>query len=112
MAAAAGRDQIALHLPLNLGEYLHWRRRFDDWLTILAISRDTARRHGDHITEASALTNSGIALAEVRRFEEAITAHQDAAAICRETGDRHGEDMAVNNLKRAQAAKAEAHSGK
>ncbi len=38
MAAATGRDQMALRLPLNLGEYLYWRRRFDDWLTILAIS--------------------------------------------------------------------------
>ena len=34
----------------------------------------------------------------MRRFEEAITAHQDAAAIFRETGDRHGEGMALNNL--------------
>ena len=48
----------------------------------------------------------------MRRFEEAITAHQDAAAIFRETGDRHREDIAVNNLKRAQAAKFEANSGK
>ena len=39
-----------------------------------------------------------MALQEVRRFEEAITAHQDAAAIYRETGDRHGEGMALNNL--------------
>ena len=45
-----------------------------------------------------ALNNLGIALREVRRFEEAITAHQDAAAIFRETGDRHGEGMALNNL--------------
>jgi len=49
---------------------------------------------------------------EVRRFDEAITAHQDAAAIFRETGDPHGEDIAVNNLKLAPAAKAEANSGK
>ena len=34
MAAGTGRDQIALRLPLSLGEYLYWRRRFDDWLTI------------------------------------------------------------------------------
>jgi Tetratricopeptide repeat len=34
----------------------------------------------------------------VRRFEEATTAHQDAATICRDTGDRHGEGMALNNL--------------
>ncbi len=98
MAAATGRDQIALRLPLSLGEYLYWRRRFDDWLTIVAISRDTARRLGDHRREALALTSSGIALVEVRRFDEAITAHQDAAAIYRDTGDRHGEGTARNNL--------------
>ena len=45
-----------------------------------------------------ALTNLGDALPEVRRFEEAITACQDAAAIFREIGDRHGEGMALNNL--------------
>ena len=71
---------------------------FDDWLAVLAISRDAARRLGDRISEADALTSSGIALREVRRFEEAITAYQDAAAIYRETGDRHGEGMALNNL--------------
>ncbi len=34
----------------------------------------------------------------MRRFDEAITAHQDAAAIFRETGDRHSEGMALGNL--------------
>ena len=98
LAAATGRDQIALRLPLYLSEYLSWRRRFDDWLTILAISRDTARRLGNRMGEAIALNNSGLALDQVRRFDEAITAHQDAAAICRETGDRHGEGAALGNL--------------
>jgi tetratricopeptide (TPR) repeat protein len=36
--------------------------------------------------------------AELRRFGEAIEAHQQATAIYRETGDRHGEGMALNNL--------------
>jgi len=40
----------------------------------------------------------------MRRFEEAITAHQDAAAIYRETGDRHREGITVNNLETARAA--------
>ena len=44
------------------------------------------------------MNNLGVALGEVRRFEEAITAHQDAAAIFRETGDRHGEGTALSNL--------------
>jgi hypothetical protein len=41
----------------------------------------------------------------VRRFDEAITAWQDTAAIYRETGDRHGEDNALENLDGAQAAR-------
>jgi hypothetical protein len=40
----------------------------------------------------------------VRRFEEAISAHQDAAAIYRETGDRQGEEMALSNLERDRVA--------
>jgi tetratricopeptide (TPR) repeat protein len=59
-----------------------------------AIYRETGDRH----REGGALGNLGLALVEVRRFEEAVTAHQDAAAIFRETGDRHREGMALNNL--------------
>ena len=98
MAAVTGRGQIAVRLPLILGTYLSWRRRFDDWLTVLAVSRDFARRQGNRAHEAMALTQLGIALREARRFEEAIRAHQDAVAIHRETGDRHREGRALNNL--------------
>ena len=35
---------------------------------------------------------------EVRRFEEAITAHQDAAAIFREADDRYREGGVLNYL--------------
>ena len=98
MAAGTGRDQVAVELPLVLAEYFDWRRRFDDWLATTAISLDAARRLGDRDREGRALTSLGLALREVRRFEEAITACQDAAAIFRETGDRRGEGMGVNNL--------------
>ena len=37
-------------------------------------------------------------LREVGRFEEAIGVGQNVAAIFRETGDRHGEALALNNL--------------
>jgi tetratricopeptide (TPR) repeat protein len=98
LAAAIGRHQEAMRLPLNLSEYLAWRRRFDDELTVLAVSRDSARQLNDKGNEASALTCLGIALRQVRRFEEAVSAHRDAAAIFRETGNRQGEGMALNNL--------------
>ena len=51
---------------------------------------------GDRLGHARELL--GLALREARRFEEAISAHQDAAAIYRETSDRHGEGMALGNL--------------
>lgn len=45
-----------------------------------------------------ALDNFGNALHQVRRFDEAITAHQQAAALFTEVGDRHGEAMTLDNL--------------
>ena len=98
MAADTGRDQAAMRLPLLLAGYFAWRRHFDDWLAVAAVSLEAARRLGDRQREADALNNLGNALRYVRRFDEAITAHQDAAAIYRDTGDRHSEGMALNNL--------------
>ena len=103
MAASTGRDQIAMRLPLNLAEYFAWRRRFDDLLATVTVSRDAARRLGDRGNEAQSLTILGVALQEVRRFEEAMAAHKEAAAIFRETGDRHGEGRALTNLGTALA---------
>ena len=93
-----GRDEIAIRLPILLGEYLHWRRRFDDLITCCQLSLTAARQRDDRTSQAGALTYLGEALKEVRRFDEAITAHQDAATIYRETRDRHGEGAALNNL--------------
>jgi tetratricopeptide (TPR) repeat protein len=101
MAADTGRDEAAARLPLMLAVYLHWRRRFEDWLAVTAISLNASSRLGDRDGEARALNNLGGALQELWRFEEAITAHQDAATIYRQTGDRPGEARALNNLGRA-----------
>ena len=57
----------------RLREYLDWRRRYDDWLAVTANS-----------------------LLGLQRFDEAITAHRDAAAIYRKTGDRPGEANALS----------------
>ena len=45
-------------------------------VTTLTTSRDTARRFGDQANEAAVLIHLGVALHNVRRFDEAITAHQ------------------------------------
>ena len=42
-------------------------------------------------------TNLGAALRKAGRFEDAITANQEAAAIFRQTGDDHREGKTRNN---------------
>jgi tetratricopeptide (TPR) repeat protein len=85
-------------LPLYLTEYLQWRRRFDDWLAVTAVSRDSARQLNDKGNEAASLNNLGLALVELRRFEEALACYEQDIAICRETGDLYGGGQTLDNL--------------
>ena len=98
VAAATRRDWVAMALPMLMAEYLDRRRLFDDKIAAMEISLLAARRLGDELREADALTIRGNALPELRRFEEAITAHQDAIAIFRRVGGRSGEANALMNL--------------
>jgi hypothetical protein len=66
----------------------------------VVIYRETGDRHG----EGMARGNLGGALLGAGRFEEAITAHQDAVVIFRETGDEHFERVASRDLEAARAA--------
>jgi tetratricopeptide (TPR) repeat protein len=56
-------------------------------------------RHG----EAMTLDNLGLALQQVRRYEEAIAACQQAVAMHQETGDRYRQSIAQANLDPALA---------
>jgi tetratricopeptide (TPR) repeat protein len=98
MAADTGRDQVAARLPLLLAQYLAWRRRFDDLVAVTTIGLDAARRLHDRDGEGDALNNLGGALLEICRLEDAVTAHQEAVTIYRETGNADGEADALNNL--------------
>ncbi|MFF2436663.1 tetratricopeptide repeat protein [Streptomyces sp. NPDC058107] len=97
-APALGHPAITAFLVFALARYLHYRRYFDEWVTLtttaLAVFRELGDRHG----EGGALNNLGTALRQVRRFEEAIDAETQAAAVFRELGDRHSEGTALNNL--------------
>ena len=55
------------------------------------------RETGDRHREGLAMINLGIALQQVRRFDEAITACEEAAAIFCETEDQHNEQIALTN---------------
>jgi tetratricopeptide (TPR) repeat protein len=97
-AADAGRDYAAKSLPLLLAYYLGLRSLFDDLLLVSRIGLGAARRLSDRAAECGALTNLGLALGGLRRWEEAAAVQQEAVAIFAETGDRHGQAHALNNL--------------
>ena len=101
MAADTGRDQAAKSLPLLMAHYLGFRGRFDELLSATTISLNATRRLGDRAAEGDALTNLGLALHGLHRYDEAATAHQEATAIFRETRNRHGEGQTRGNLGNA-----------
>ena len=98
MAADTGRDEVAKSLPLLMAQYLGFRARFGELLAATTVSLTAARRLCDRTAEAAARANRGLALFGLRRYDEAAVAHLDAAAIFRDTGNRHGEGKALNNL--------------
>ena len=103
VAAATQRHQVAYRLAVALGDYLAWRSRIDDWGETADIGLNAARSLGDRHSEAWALNNRGQALQAVRRFDQAIIDHRDAAAIFHKTGERHSEGRALHNLGTALA---------
>ncbi|MFG2778393.1 tetratricopeptide repeat protein [Streptomyces prunicolor] len=88
----------AVLLSQCLGEYLDWRRSFDDWVTVCGVAREAAHRAGDWVGEAIAWDSLGIALRETGRVEEAIDAHTRARDLYQTAGDRHREANAWGNL--------------
>ncbi|MFB7739821.1 tetratricopeptide repeat protein [Streptomyces sp. NPDC056112] len=98
LAAATAHPAFALGVAYCLPMYLHWRRAFTDALALAEHAFTAACEVGDRRGEGQALNSLGLALREVRRFEEAIEAHSQDLEICREVGDRRGEVRALNNL--------------
>ncbi|GAA2655451.1 ATP-binding protein [Streptomyces vastus] len=88
----------AVWLAACLARYLHWRRSFDDSITVGRAAREAAHRAGDPHREAIAWNNLGSALREAGRVEEAIDAHTRARDLYQAAGDHHREPHAWNNL--------------
>ncbi|WP_327401234.1 tetratricopeptide repeat protein [Streptomyces sp. NBC_01288] len=92
---------MAVWLSECLGEYLAWRRSFDDLITVCGVARQAANRAGNRVDEAIAWNNLGIALREVGRAEEAVDAQIRARDLYQAVGDRRREAMAWNSLGNA-----------
>ncbi|MFE9606720.1 tetratricopeptide repeat protein [Streptomyces hokutonensis] len=88
----------AVLLSQRLGEYLDWRRFFDDKITVCGAAREVAHRAGNRVDEAIAWNSLGIALQETGRAGEAIDAHTRARDLHQAVEDHHGEAGAWGNL--------------
>jgi tetratricopeptide (TPR) repeat protein len=98
IATSTGHPDTAVLMAAAIAEFLDWRRRFDDWITVSRIAIASARQLADPHGEGRAWTNLGIAQWKTRRFEDAMKAYQRALALCQETGDLHGRGRALTNL--------------
>ncbi|MER7485005.1 tetratricopeptide repeat protein [Streptomyces sp. NPDC126497] len=101
-AVGWGREErfagTAVRLAECLGEYLDWRRHFDDWIAVAEAAREAAQLAGGRLDEAMTWGDLGIALRKTGRAREAIDAHTRARDLYQAAGDRHSEASAWNNL--------------
>ncbi|MFD3618048.1 ATP-binding protein [Streptomyces sp. NPDC058676] len=88
----------AMWLSEYLGVHLSWRRYFDDSIAVAETARDAARRAGNRQSEARALSDLGLALAETGRVGKAIEVHTRARDLFQTTGNRQGEAVEWGNL--------------
>nr|WP_232108375.1 tetratricopeptide repeat protein [Streptomyces gossypiisoli] len=98
--ADEGRFAVgALGLADGLGEYLEWRRFFDDWITVTRVALQAASRLGSRRTEAGVWNDHGIALRRVGRVEEAMEAFTRARDLHQELeADPDFDARTWNNL--------------
>ncbi|MGW2175935.1 tetratricopeptide repeat protein [Streptomyces sp. NPDC005047] len=88
----------AVRLAGALGEYLDWRRWFDDAVGVCRAVCTAAHRAGDEAVEAAAWNRMGTALRGSRRLREAWDAHRRAGDLYHALGHDDGKAMAASNL--------------
>jgi tetratricopeptide (TPR) repeat protein len=96
----ADRPRVAERMPghVALSRYLEDGGHFPEAITVRTHARDVARRAGDRVAEASALSSPGLAAWWQGRYDQADNHLRQALAMFREAGDRPGEIGALVNL--------------
>jgi DNA-binding SARP family transcriptional activator/Tfp pilus assembly protein PilF len=100
--AAHDRPGHATRLAATLDSYLRDGGHYLEALTVSGRALGAARRTGDRIAEATALTQIGIVDWQQGRFQQAADRHRQALGLFREAGDRAGEARALTNLGLAE----------
>ncbi|MGX7829797.1 tetratricopeptide repeat protein [Actinokineospora sp. 24-640] len=95
--ASTSHHDHAVRLGNAVCVYLEWRRYFPEGVAVATHAHASAA----HLTPrhvAGAANRLGLALRQVRRFEDALVAHERSLALHRELGNRGGEGAAWNNI--------------
>jgi tetratricopeptide (TPR) repeat protein/transcriptional regulator with XRE-family HTH domain len=92
-----GHHVQAAQLTRALVDYLARGRHLTDLIAV-AVHTDLSATHLEPQYQAAAATILGNALRLVRRFDDAVAAHERAIDLYRQLGDQHGEGSAWTNL--------------
>ncbi|MET9015154.1 tetratricopeptide repeat protein [Streptomyces olivaceoviridis] len=99
-APPLGRPETALALTFAIDDYLNFRRRFDEGISLADSALALAQRLGDRRGEAGALAIRGVMQRQVRRFDKSIEDLALAANRFSELGDLYSQTDALTNLGR------------
>lgn len=101
-AAETGHLTIAWQLPMALWDLFYLRKHWSDWLVTTELGLTAARQEGDRLGEAWLCTSLGNGYWEVRQYDDALRAAQNARRIWRERSDHWGEGVALHLIASAQ----------
>ena len=96
--AGHGWPGHATRLSAILFRYLDVGGHYPDAVTIHGSARRAARETGDRVAEAHALNRLGAVAVRQRRYEEAVSCHQQALARNRGPGGQHAQAFSHSNL--------------
>lgn len=83
--------------------FFNTRKYWSDWIECDKAGLTASRTLNDKVNEAWILTSLGVAYRNLRRTDEAIECHQQAASLFREHGEFNGAAFAQQNLANAQS---------
>jgi tetratricopeptide (TPR) repeat protein len=92
---AAGEDDLAAEMRVNLGLALHSVGQYDAALAEMQAARDVFLARGDQSRLAQALGNMGRVYAKLGNTEQAITNYREASALFMEIGDEENYGQTV-----------------
>jgi tetratricopeptide (TPR) repeat protein len=106
-AAACGRPQHAIAITAAVSGFLRAYGYWDQYAALHQTTLVVARRAGDRVGQADALTQLGILQGVAGDYQATAARHRQALAIYRDIGDRLGQARALNYLGEVQVLTAD-----